>query len=231
MKEALAFCDQCMVADRAICAALTGTEREELVRHGRRKRYSRGDTIIAAGDSNDNFATLIRGAAKIASIDADGTERIVALAHPAGMLGQLFSPGADLHVIALTDSEACLFPRDRIEALVHDHPRMAARLLQETSNALADARGLIDLISKRKSSARVAALLIEFAHAASAAPCHPAEFFELPLSRGEMAQLLGITIETVSRSITAMERDALIERHGAHGIRILDRDGLARLIG
>ncbi|MBW4330486.1 Crp/Fnr family transcriptional regulator [Stakelama sp. CBK3Z-3] len=230
MNDGPAFCDQCTIADRAICAVLGEAEREELTRYGRRRRYSRGDTIIAAGDSNYGFATLIRGAAKIATIDADGTERIVALAHPAGLLGQLFAPGDDLHVMALTDSEACLFPREQIESLVNSHPALAARMLQETTRDLGRARSLIDLISKRKSTARVAALLLEFARAASPAACHDAKAFDLPLSRGEMAQLLGLTIETVSRTLTGLERDGLIERRGAHGIVIRDQDGLTALV-
>nr|WP_246586953.1 helix-turn-helix domain-containing protein [Stakelama flava] len=103
-------------------------------------------------------------------------------------------------------------------------------MLQETTRDLGRARSLIDLISKRKSTARVAALLLEFARAASPAACHDAKAFDLPLSRGEMAQLLGLTIETVSRTLTGLERDGLIERRGAHGIVIRDQDGLTALV-
>ncbi|QDX26614.1 Crp/Fnr family transcriptional regulator [Sphingomonas suaedae] len=219
-------CDTCPVADRAVCSALSPEDRGELARIGHHRRYVRGETIIAAGDSATVCATLTRGAAKMSTIDRDGTERIVALVHPAGMLGQLFASTATLHVTALTDSEACLFPASRVAALSDARPALARRLPDEVSRELDESRALIDLISKRQAKGRVAALILAFARAASPAPCHDAESFELPLTRGEMAQLLGLTIETVSRTLTALETAGLIARRGSHGIAIRDRAAL-----
>ncbi len=68
----------------------------------------------------------------------------------------------------------------------------------------------------------MAALLLGFAQAASDSPCHPAARFELPLSRGEMANMLGLTIETVSRQITQLEREGAIARNGKRGIELVD---------
>lgn len=219
-------CDSCPVADRAVCSALSHDDRGELARMGHHRRYARGETIVAAGDASAVCATLTRGAAKMSTIDRDGTERIVALVHPAGMLGQLFAPAATLHVTALTDSEACLFPRARFEALSEERPALARRLLAEVSRELEDSRHLIDLISKRQARGRVAALILAFSRAASPAPCHDESAFDLPLTRGEMAQLLGITIETVSRTLTALEGEGTIRRTGTHGITILNRAAL-----
>ncbi|ODP37050.1 Crp/Fnr family transcriptional regulator [Sphingomonas turrisvirgatae] len=224
-------CDTCPVADRAVCAALTPDDRGELARMGHHRRYARGETIVAAGDASTVCATLTRGAAKMSTIDRDGTERIVALVHPAGMLGQLFAPAATLTVTALTDSEACIFPRSRFEALSDARPALAKRLLVEVGRELDESRGLIDLISKRQAKGRVAALILAFARAASPAPCHDEAAFDLPLTRGEMAQLLGLTIETVSRTLTALEGGGAIRREGSHGIAILDRAALDALAG
>lgn len=226
-------CDQCPVADRAVCAVLQPDERAALARSGRHRRFRRGETILAAGSDTAGtlYGTLVSGAAKLSAIDREGTERIVALIHPAGMLGQIFSVTASLSVIALTDSEACLFPRSRFEALTSVNSALARRLLEEALAELDASRSLIDLISRRSATARVAALLMGLARGASPVPCHGAEIFELPLTRGEMAQLLGVTIETVSRTLTALERDGLIARHGTHGIAITDAAGLTARIG
>ncbi|APR52286.1 Crp/Fnr family transcriptional regulator [Sphingomonas koreensis] len=144
------ICATCPVADRAVCSALSPDDRAELARIGHHRRYTRGETIIAAGDPNTVCATLTRGAAKMSTIERDGTERIVALVHPAGMLGQMFAPAATLHVTALTDSEACLFPRGQFAALRDARPALAARLLSELGRELDESRSLIDLISKRQ---------------------------------------------------------------------------------
>lgn len=225
------ICGSCPVADRAVCAALSPDDRGELARMGHHRRYARGETIVAAGDEATVCATLTRGAAKMSTIDRDGTERIVALVHPAGMLGQLFAPAAALNVTALTDSEACIFPRARFEALSESRPALARRLLAEMSRELDESRSLIDLISKRQARGRVAALILAFSRAASPAPCHDEAAFDLPLTRGEMAQLLGLTIETVSRTLTALEGEGAIRREGSHGIVILHRAALEHLAG
>lgn len=222
-------CAHCPVADTAVCAALAPDDRADLARLGHHRQFARGEVIVAAGDSNVMFATLTRGVAKLSRIDADGTERIVALVHPAGVIGQLFAPVADLTVTALAPAEACLFPRGDVERVLGERPSFAHRLLRETMSELADARALIDTISKRQAKARVAALLLDMARAASRA-CHDAIDFDLPLTRGEMAQLLGITIETVSRTLTAFEGAGLIARHGASGIALRDPARLSGLL-
>ncbi|ODP37949.1 Crp/Fnr family transcriptional regulator [Sphingomonas turrisvirgatae] len=220
-------CQACPVADRAVCAALSQDDRDSLVRMGRQRRYARGETIVAAGDATTVCATLTRGAAKISTIDQDGTERIVALIHPAGLLGQPLASSETLHVTALTDSEACLFPRGQFEALIEARAALAKRLLAEVSRELVESRNLIDLISKRHAKGRVAALILSFFRAAGHAS-YPGEIaFDLPLKRGEMAQLLGLSIETVSRTLTSLENEQAICREGSHGILIRSLDTLA----
>lgn len=193
--------------------------------------FARGETIFAAGDDNHVCGTLVSGAAKLSAIDAEGTERVVALVHPAGLLGQLFAPSQSHHLTALTATEACLFPRDTFERLVAEKPELARRLLGDTLRELEESRALIGLISRRQADARLAALILGFARAASAAPCHDAIAFDLPLTRGEIAQLLGLTIETVSRNLVALEKAGTIRREGLHGLTILDRPALEALAG
>ena len=224
-------CATCPVRERAACAALSDEERGELARIGRRRTVRKGETIFAAGEDVGSCATLIRGALKIASTGEDGTERILSLVHPAGFVGEMFAPIAHHDVVALADSELCLFSRDQYEAAVDRFPALAKALLRRSAEDLFDARSLVELQARRSSKARVAAFLLAMADAASHSPCHPAEAFDLPLTRGEMAGLLGLTIETVSRQLTALERNGAIIRDGARGIRLTDAARLKTLAG
>ena len=106
-------CESCPVRDRAACSALSGDQRGELAALGRHRRLKRGETLFAAGEEVPACATLISGALKIASSDESGTERILSLVHPAGFVGELFAPVAHHDVVALTESEVCLFPARR----------------------------------------------------------------------------------------------------------------------
>ena len=215
-------CATCPVRERAACAALSDDQRSELARIGRRRMVKKGETIFAAGEDNGACATLISGALKIASIGEDGTERILSLVHPAGFVGEMFAPVAHHDVVALADSELCLFSRDQYEAAIDRFPALAKALLQRSAEDLFEARSLVELQARRESKGRVAAFLLAMAEAASHSPCHAADAFDLPLTRGEMAGLLGLTIETVSRQLTALERGGVIVRNGARGIRVED---------
>jgi len=215
-------CATCPVRDRAACAALTLEEREELASAGRIVELDRGETLFAAGDDGAKCATLISGAMKVAATDSEGTERILALIHPAGFVGELFTPFAHHDVVALTPSRLCVFGRRDFSAALHRHPKLAEALLRRASEDLYESRELIQLMGRRSAESKVAGLLIAFSRAASESPCHAERRFVLPLTRGEMAGLLGVTIETVSRQLGALERDGVIRRHGARGIELVD---------
>jgi CRP/FNR family transcriptional regulator len=217
------------VRDRAACAVLTEQERDRLARSGRYRRLKRGELLFAAGDEEAACATLISGALKVSAIDEEGTERILALVHPAGFIGELFSPFDHHVVVALTDSVLCVFARTDMGRALEQHPALAQALLRRSQEELLKSRELLALSGKRHASAKVAAMLLGLAEAASDSSCHAAREFELPLTRGEMAGMLGLTIETVSRALTRLERDGVIRRKGARGIGLVDPARLGSL--
>lgn len=185
---------------------------------------------MAAGDDNIACATLISGALKIASYDSDGTERILSLVHPAGFVGEMFAPVAHHDVVALTDSRLCVFSRKEYETALSAYPALATALLRRSAEDLFETRALINLMGRRSAETRVAGLLLAFSKAASDSPCHPVAEFDLPLKRGEISGLLGLTIETVSRQLSRLEASGLIKRHGARGIEIRNAPALQSLV-
>lgn len=222
-------CSVCAVRDSAACAALRPEERQELARVGKARIYQRGETIFTAGDDQDVCATLTSGLLKISHFDADGHERILSLVHPAGFVGEMFAPLVRHDVVALTESRLCLFARSEYEAAIERYPALARALLRRSAEDLYDARAQIALDGKRSAQTKVASLLLSLARAASRSSCHSAAMFDLPLNRGEMATLLGLTIETVSRQLGQMEDQDVLRRNGVRGIQILDAARLEAL--
>ena len=215
-------CNACPVRHRAACSVLSEGEREALAKSGRGRKLKRGELLFAAGDENAACATLLKGALKVTSVDESGTERILALVHPAGFIGELFAPFAHHDVVALTDSELCVFPKTEMGRAVDVHPHLAQALLRRSQEDLMQSRELLALSGRRSAAAKVAGFLLGLAEAASDSSCHAAREFELPLTRGEIAGMLGLTIETVSRALTRLERDGVIRRKGARGIELVD---------
>lgn len=222
-------CDVCAVRDRAACAALDEDERRELALLGHHRKLKRGETLFRAGDKNLLSATLIKGALKLSAFDRDGTEHIVSLIHPAGFAGELFAPNAHYDVVALTNCELCVFPRAQYENALQRFPKLGAALLRRSSEALTESRELLATVSGRTATQRIAGFLLSLARAANDTECHPAIEFDLVLTRGEIAPLLGLTIETVSRQLTKLEKDGVIRRKGARGIHIKDAARLGKL--
>jgi CRP/FNR family transcriptional regulator, anaerobic regulatory protein len=221
-------CAECPVRDQAICAALAPHELEELSRIGDHRTYRRGDTIFRAGEDSLACATLIEGAVKLVATDEEGVERIAALLHPAGFLGQLFAARTDLDAVALTDCRLCVFPRPAFERLMSDHPRLMRSILERTQAELEASRALTRLIGRREVKDRLAGLILALARAASPNPCGIADAFDLILSREEIASLIGTTIESVSRRLSEWERQGVIERKGARGLLIRDAPALSQ---
>src|SRR5690606_8410191 len=135
-------------------------------RAGRMRHLARGELLFAAGDEETACATLVSGALKVAAVDEQGTERILALVHPAGFIGELFAPFAHFDVVALTDSELCVFARSDMNQAIEKHPRLARALLRRAQEDLHRSRDLLALSSKRSAASRLAALLFGLSEAA-----------------------------------------------------------------
>ena len=219
-------CARCPVANQAACAVLSQAEKEGLARLGSGKIVQRGAVIFAAGSAETACATLLSGMLKVVRHDRDGTEAIVALIHPAGFTGELFSPFQEYDVVALTASRLCVFIRSDFKAAVARHPALANALLQRASDDLSEARRLIALTGHKKAAARLAGLILDFANAASKSPCHPADTIDIPLPRADMANMLGLTIETVSRQMTRLFASGVITRTGPRSLHINDLERL-----
>ncbi|PAX08018.1 Crp/Fnr family transcriptional regulator [Sphingomonas lenta] len=224
-------CAACPVRDVAVCAGLEEVERRTLARLGRRRRFARGEVVFDAGDPDTACATLVTGALKLSRIDADGVERTVALIHAGGFLARLFATGVDCTATALADSELCLFTRGDVETAMRGSPGFMERILQATLEQLDASRALINLIARRETKARVAGLLLLFLRGGCEGEPRDGARVELPLSRGEMAGLLGTTIETVSRQFAQLEAEALIRRDGLHHVVVEDVGALAAVAG
>lgn len=224
-------CAHCPVRDRAACSVLQPDERDALANLGSTRSLKRGEMLFAAGDQETACATLVSGALKICASDIDGNEKILALVHPAGFVGEMFAPFAHYDVIALTESRLCVFAHRDMQRAINDHPALARALLRRREEDLHDARAMLELTAHTGAEARVAALIREFAAAASHSPCDIARTFELPITRGEMANLLGLTIETVSRKLGELEVSGILRRIGKRGIELIDPAHLQALSG
>jgi len=224
-------CADCSVRDRSLCGSLSDDELVALNSIGQRRRIARGETVIWAGDESVICANLLDGIMKLSASTSDGREQTVGLLYPSDFVGRPYEGEAGFTVTALTDAELCVFPRQGFEAVLHDHVRMERLLLQRTFAALEDARARMLMLARRSAEERIAAFLLDMAARNDNAGCRATAdgplTFDLPLSRHQIAELLGLTIETVSRQLAKLRDAGIIALPGLRAVTIRDRAALA----
>ncbi len=120
-----------------------------------------------AGDANLACANLVSGILKVTSSTADGREQIVGLLFSGDFIGQLFLHEATLTVTALTESDLCLYPRERFEEVLRGSHALEHALLRRTMTSLNDARERMLTLGKRGAPERIAGFLLDLARRAS----------------------------------------------------------------
>ncbi len=225
------FCDACAIRNRAICADLDDGEIGLLNGIGRRRQLEAGEQLMWEGDEAVLVANVIDGVLKLASHSADGGEQILGLAYPSDFLGRPFGETAPYGVEALTEAQICVFERKDFDRFARDHPRLEHKLLERTLTELDRSRRWMMLLGRMNAGQKVASFLLELTDRLGKAGAGGESFVTLPLSRQQMADVLGLTIETVSRQLSRLRSAGLIDTPSRREIVLRDRRELEELAG
>lgn len=220
-------CESCAVRPKAICGVLQLDALRPLNAFGHHRRLARGQTLIWEGDDSVVVANVIEGVLKLSTSLGDGREQIVGIAYPSDFIGRPFGRRSCQSVTALTDSKLCLFSRVEFDAFARSQPDLEHELLQRTLRELDRARSFMTLLARKTAAERVATLLLDVAQRLG----QPGERIELPFTRQQMADLLGMTIETVSRQLSRLKRQGIVALPDRRGLVIRDQAALAATAG
>jgi CRP/FNR family transcriptional regulator, anaerobic regulatory protein len=213
-------CDKCAVRHRAVCGALDDKELAALSRIGRIRQFKAGEIILADEEPTTFLANVISGVVKLEKTSADGRQQIVGLVFPPDFLGRAFSKLNPYFAQAATDVEICAFPNSSFEQLLRQHPDLEHRLFENTLDELDSAREWMFVLGRKSAQEKVASFLyliakrqplVGCAHESTDAVGPQGAHFELPLTRADIADFLGLTIETVSRQLSNLKRQGTIQ--------------------
>lgn len=229
----LSRCDACAIRNRAVCGALSESELLQLNRIGRRRSLKTGDTIMSDEEPAEFLANIISGVIKLTKTLSDGRQQIVGLQFAPDFIGRAFAKNNPYFAEAATDVELCCFPRTDFEKLITSVPGLEHRLFEQTLDELDSAREWMVLLGRKTAEEKVASFLLMLAKRSSMIGCahtsQPKEaHFVLPLTRADMADFLGLTIETVSRQITRLKAADVIKPLDSRTFLV---PGLAALAG
>lgn len=231
-------CDSCAIRNLSLCGALNDAEIAELNAISTRRKLTAGEVYAVEGDEATAFANVIDGVAKLVRGMEDGREQIVGLLFPSDFMGRTFGDGearVPYTVEAATDLELCTFNSAGFQRAIETHPALERKLLQRTLTELDAARDWMLLLGRKSAGERVATFLYHIARRCLTAGCEGshggATSFDLPLSRSDMADFIGLTIETVSRQISKLRKDGIIVMEGTRHVASVDMDRLEERAG
>ena len=229
-------CEHCAVRNGAVCGALKPDEIEHLNRIVRRRTVKPGETILSDEEPADFLANIVSGVIKLTKTLSDGRQQIVGLQFAPDFLGRAYGASHRYFAEAATEVELCCFPRAEFEKLLVIYPDLEHRLFERTLRELDAAREWMVLLGRKTAEEKVASFMVMLARRSAIIGCggkDPQDVarFMMPLTRADIADCLGLTIETVSRLITRLKVQSVVRVLDSRSFLVPSMDRLCAAAG
>ena len=218
-------CDFCDLRD-LFFGHVDGETMNRICEERQEKSYQKGDFVVREGNPIKEFMYLKEGLVKLYRVSESGKSQILAIGKPldfVSLISVFSSPTYNYSVEALVDSTTCNLDINFIKRMASENGSFAIDLMQKMSKA-SDTIILNNLkIRERHLSGRIALLLMQFSR-----EIYKSDQFEIPVSRKEIAEYIGMTTENVIRTLSEFRKDGLLKIFGKH-IEIVDHERLQRI--
>ncbi len=207
---------------------------EKLIPLARRLEFARDEMIFYEGDPGDGFYIVETGKVKIYKLSFEGKEQILHIYGPGKPFGEVpvfEGNNFPASALAMVKSTIIFIPRDKFVQLISDTPALGMNMLGMLSMRLREFTIQIENLSLKEVPARLASYFLTLAHEkteGSAPPLNAVDQIDLPISKAQLANLIGTTPETVSRMLKKMTDADIIGVQGKT-ITLKDPEALADL--
>ena len=225
LAEVSSRCGACSVRDLAFCAAFAPHELAKLDAMGESVRLTAGQDLFQQDDTAEHVYTVTSGAVRLCKLLADGRRQVTGFMLSGDLFGYAGGDSYYYGAEAVTDCTICRFSRRKIEQLCEVHPRLQQRILQMIQDRLGQMQEQMLLLGRMTPIEKVAAFLLQLADRAGM----PQSPLAVIMNRGDIADYLGLTVETVSRSFTRLKQQGLIELPESSRVILKDIEALQAL--
>jgi CRP/FNR family transcriptional regulator, anaerobic regulatory protein len=190
------------------------------------QRRLAGEVLFTEGDEANSVYEIVSGMLRLVKLLPDGRRQITGFLSAGHLLG-LAPEGVHVYTAeAITGVTVCRYGRAAFERLIEEVPGFAKRLFAQTSHELRANQDQMILLGRKTATEKVASFLLMFAGQQSG---DDAGAIDMPMTRCDIADYLGLTIETVSRTFTKLKQDGLIELPAPSCVKLRDRGRLEEL--
>ncbi len=221
-------CSNCTARSLTICASLTQEEQARLAHLSTTVALQPHQMLFQEGDNAEHVYNVTCGSLSVSKSLADGRRQITGFLGPGDFLGLNTRNTYTISAEALTDTRVCRFPRQQFQRLIAETPPLEHRLLALAEGELARAQEQILLLGRKTAMERIASFLTLQSERAVARGL-PGNPIALPMTRAEVADYLGLTIETVSRCFTKLRKLDVIGLLAADRVQIKQPERLKAL--
>jgi CRP/FNR family transcriptional regulator len=204
------LCQACESRHRGVCGALTSEQLLQLSKHSTRRTVEPETELVGESLKTKSYSNIISGVVKLSKMMADGRQQIVGLQFAPDFLGRPFRQENGVSAQAATEVKVCSFPKAAIERMIREMPELEHKLLEQTLTELDEARDWMLTLGRKTAGEKVASFLLLIATHAFPDNESDSVTFDLPMSRTDIADFLGLTMETVSRQLTKLRKDDVI---------------------
>jgi CRP/FNR family nitrogen fixation transcriptional regulator len=187
-------------------------------------RFQRNEEVFGAGERVEHVYRVVSGAVRTMRYSSDGRRQILAFHLPGDVFGLELGDTHEYSAEAVVESELVLIRRSVIERAAAESTTAARALLQLAANQLHDAQEHALMLGRKGAGERVAAFLLRLQERLTSR-----QQVDLPMSRLDIADHLALTIETVSRAFTQMEREHTISLPSSRRVVVRNRNALEQL--
>lgn len=218
-------CAQCPVRDHSLCAGMEAADLIRVAEKTDQLEAAAGQVLFYEGDPGRHFFTVRNGVVRLVRTFPDGRRSIIGFLHGGDFFGGGFGRKTyDATAEAVTVLDYCRISVPDLEALAQEFPTLSHRLAGMAGDRLHAADDHIVLLSRKTAIEKVAAFLL-----ASADWAGKVEQFDLPMARSDIADYLGLTIETISRTMTRLIDNEVIALPTPQRVRVKDWNELRAL--
>jgi CRP/FNR family transcriptional regulator, nitrogen fixation regulation protein len=191
---------------------------------GVRRSFAKGEELYAEGEAAEFFYKVVSGTVRICKVLSDGRRQIEAFHLKNDIFGLEHGSEHRFAAEAVDDLVVVAYRSRRFEDLVRDNPELGNRLMTSILASLDHARDHMVLLGRKSAREKIATFLLDIADRLT-----HGDRFDLPMQRSDIADHLGLTIETVSRTLTQMARDGLIKLAACgRSVVLADREALEK---
>ena len=223
-------CDNCGARALSVCGSLDDADLARLDSLAEHVTLGAGDVLTRQGDVAAHVFNITSGSVRVFKLLADGRRQITGFLFAGDFLGLASAEAYVFSAEAIEPATACRFRRSEYRALIRDRPTLETALLDRATHELAAAQNQMVLLGRKTALERVASFLLDLQAQDPARP-GPADHIRLPMTRSEIADYLGLTIETVSRVLTRLKTEGVIRLVSLNDVLVERPDRLLVLAG